>query len=121
MSQETLTVILEEQGPVVLPRRVRVSCLMEQGILWIQPAGYGNPVSAKGCPIRLELCRGRLRLIVYSDIGDEDPLLIDMEGAADPKLITCNWCGQAIQGPPVQWQTLPFCSSSCMDACRAVQ
>ncbi|HML75731.1 MAG TPA: hypothetical protein PKB02_14675 [Anaerohalosphaeraceae bacterium] len=89
MSQNTFTLVLEEQGPAVLPRRVPVTCLVEQGKLWIRPAGYGNKTSASGCgyPISLELWQGRLRLIVFNAICDEDPLILDMENALESALV----------------------------------
>ena len=58
----------------------------------IFPEGYGDFSSADGhgCPVFLELYRGRLRLIVFSDINNQEPTIIDLEAARDEHHISCE-------------------------------
>ena len=51
----------------------------------VKPEGFGDHGSADGhgVPITLELYEGRLRLIVFPDINEEEPTIIDMEGARE--------------------------------------
>lgn len=42
----------------------------------IRPSGYGNPVS-------LDFYEGKLRLLVNADPDEEEPLVIDLEGAKE--------------------------------------
>ena len=58
----------------------------------IFPAGYGDFGSAPGhgCPVFLELYQGRLRLIVFSDINNQEPTIIDLEAARDEQHIPCE-------------------------------
>jgi len=58
--------------------------------LSIFPQGYGDFASAEGngCPVFLELFQGRLRLIVFADIEQEDPThVIDLEMAREDQAI----------------------------------
>lgn len=66
-----------------LPIRVVVSPL---GVS-IYANGYGDYGTAQGhgSPVFLELHRGRLRLIVWSDINNEDPTIISLEGAREDR------------------------------------
>lgn len=49
--------------------------------------GYGDYGSAEGhgCPVSLELYRGKLRLIVFPDINCEAPTIIDLSGAREDR------------------------------------
>ena len=51
----------------------------------MQPEGYGDKYSAEGhgCPVGLEIWQGRLRLIVFDDINEEDPQIFDLENARE--------------------------------------
>lgn len=52
--------------------------------LEIQPHGYGEPTAEPpGSPVCLELYEGRLRLIVWNDINEEEPRILDLEGARE--------------------------------------
>ncbi len=59
--------------------------LCEHGKLWIRPSGYGDACSedGQGFPIALELWQGRLRLVVFDDINNEEPQIIDLENARE--------------------------------------
>lgn len=52
------------------------------------PEGFGNATmtDGHGVPVILELWEGRLRLLVWADINQEDPThIIDLEGAREDK------------------------------------
>ncbi len=85
MNTERFAVTLHEQSGDAPKRAIKVNFLSESGKLWIQPEGYGDKTSAKGCgyPIALEVWEGRLRLIVFDDIHCEDPQIIDLEKARE--------------------------------------
>ena len=53
------------------------------------PEGYGDFGSADGhgCPVFLELYEGRLRLIVFADINEQDPTIIDLDRAREDRRI----------------------------------
>jgi hypothetical protein len=66
----------------LLPVRV----VANESSISIFPQGYGDLGSTEGhgCPVFLELNEGRLRLIVFADIKQEDPThIIDLEGARE--------------------------------------
>ncbi len=85
MTQETATIVLKEQCADVPPHEIKTRISSKGGQLWIQPEGYGDKCSADGygCPIGLEIWQGRLRLIVYGDINEEEPRIIDLENARE--------------------------------------
>ena len=58
--------------------------------LLIKVRGYGDHDSqdGHGCPIILERLNGRLRLVVYNDINDEEPQIIDLEGARESERLS---------------------------------
>jgi len=64
-----------------LAKRRKTTILSEGGKIWIQPQGYGDKCSADGAgwPIAIEIWQGRLRLIVFDDINEEEPQIIDLE------------------------------------------
>ena len=51
----------------------------------IFPQGHGDFGSADGhgCPLFLELYKGRLRVIAFPDINSEDPQIIDLSSARE--------------------------------------
>ena len=56
--------------------------------LSIFPQGYGDfgSMDGHGCPVFLELYQGRLRLVVFAEINQEDPThIIDVEGASEAR------------------------------------
>jgi len=57
----------------------------EDGIL-IKPKGYGDfcTDNGYGSPVLIELCNGHPRVVVWSDINQEDPThIVSLEGAAE--------------------------------------
>lgn len=57
----------------------------KDGIL-IRPKGYGDHYTENGhgWPVLVELCNGQPRLVVWSDINQEDPThIISLDGAAE--------------------------------------
>ena len=58
----------------------------------IFPDGYGDfgSTPGHGCPVFLELYQGRLRLIVFPDINNQEPIIIDLEAARDEHHIPCE-------------------------------
>lgn len=70
------------------PINVEVEMEEEHGMSWllIRPEGYGDLVSddGKGYPVALEMVDGKLRLVIWGDINNEDPThVIDLEGARE--------------------------------------
>ncbi len=53
--------------------------------IWIEPEGYSDMDTAEefsSAIVTLEVCKGKLRLVVWADINKEDPThVIDLEGA----------------------------------------
>ncbi|NLE27030.1 MAG: hypothetical protein GX625_17150 [Clostridiaceae bacterium] len=76
---------VRELSPDYSPVEIPVHLLCEHGKLWIRPRGYGDACSEEGYgfPIALELWQGRLRLVVFSDINNEEPQIIDLEKAKE--------------------------------------
>lgn len=64
--------------------KTKVECSNQS--IYIMPDGYGDCSSnnGHGCPIMLEVWEGELRVVVWSDINDEDPThIISLEGARE--------------------------------------
>ena len=60
-------------------------------VISVYPEGYGDCGSADGhgCPLFIELYQGRLRVVAFPNINNEDPQIIDLSGAReDTRLIT---------------------------------
>lgn len=91
MSEEksqSMTAVLSDGDPKQtgsLKVRVAATC----SAISIFPEGYGDFGSADGhgSPVFLELYEGRLRLIVFSDINEQDPTIIDLDGAREDRRI----------------------------------
>ena len=51
----------------------------------IYPEGHGDFGSADGhgCPLFIELYQGRLRVIAFPNINEQDPQIIDLSGARE--------------------------------------
>ncbi len=77
--------VIKEQCADVLPTEIKVKILSEGGQIWIGAAGYGEKCAddGKGFPIGIEIWQGRLRLIVFNDINNEEPQIIDLENAKE--------------------------------------
>ena len=118
MKTERFTVMLQEQSSEEPERMINVMFISEAGKLWIQPEGYGDKTSAKGCgyPIALEIWEGRLRLIVFDDIHCEDPQILDLENAGErcrnETINSPEPCGNGqgltISRPPTESGSLPL-------------
>lgn len=60
-------------------------------VISVYPQGYGDCGSADGhgCPLFIELYQGRLRVVAFPNINNENPQVIDLSGAReDTRLIT---------------------------------
>ena len=49
----------------------------------ITPKGYGHQEMEDGPSILIEVYEGRLRVLVWPNINNADPLIVDMEGARE--------------------------------------
>ena len=114
--------IITEQCQDAPSREITVNILSKNGQIWIQPEGYGEKcaMDGKGFPIGIEIWQGRLRLIVFDDINEENPKIIDLEKAKETARMRCNWCKKEVETDSIKWKGLLFCSEPCLDACRAV-
>ncbi len=86
--RQSLTTILNDADPEH-SERLRVRVAANDSAISIFPAGYGDFSSAPGhgCPVFLELFQGRLRLIVFADINEQDPAIIDLDRAREDRRI----------------------------------
>ncbi len=63
-------------------QKVKVSVERDNLALIVHPEGYAVWDTDNSAPIILERYEGRLRLIVWADINEEEPThIIDLEGA----------------------------------------
>jgi len=65
-----------------LPVKVEIS----NGSIYIFPEGYGDNCSEDGCgcPVMIEIWEGKLRVVIWSDINNENaPENISLEGARE--------------------------------------
>lgn len=78
-------ITLKELSPDHPCREIKTHLLCEYGKFWIRPEGFGDAYSLEGdgWPIGLELWQGRLRLLVFTDINNEEPQIIDLEKAKE--------------------------------------
>ncbi len=74
---------IREQGEG--DRKLKIRVTSEGGSLNIYPEGYGDCDSADGhgVPVFLELWEARLRVVVFADINEQDPQIIDIEAAKE--------------------------------------
>lgn len=82
---QQMELTLKELSPDRPKATVPVHLLCEHGKLWIRPQGYADACSeeGQGFPIALELWQGRLRLVVFSEINNEEPQILDLENARE--------------------------------------
>jgi hypothetical protein len=76
------TINIKEQHPDFNSDPVKVDVIVDKelGTLEIFPAGYEH--ANGGSPIYMEIYKGELRLVVWSDINKEDPThIINMQEA----------------------------------------
>ena len=66
---------------------VHIIVEFEGGQICIRPQGYGDRTSpdGQGFPIVVELIDGEVRVAVWPDINEEEPVLISLEGARESK------------------------------------
>lgn len=72
---------------------VTVKCEKDDLCLMIGVKGYGEHCSAdgQGHPVLLERFQGKLRLVIWADINQEDPThIIELEGAREDRRIADN-------------------------------
>ena|ERR1035437_9316861 len=64
-----------------------IPCVIEasNGRIWIAPQGYGEQSAKKGCgfPIGVELYDGKLSVMLWTDLNEGNPLIVDMENAKE--------------------------------------
>ena len=88
---QSLTTHLTDADPDH-PGFIPVRIVSNQSAISIFPEGFGDFGSAPGhgCPVFLELYKGRLRLIVFPDINNQEPTIIDLEAARDEQPVACD-------------------------------
>ena len=85
---QSMTAVLSDGAPNQAGSlKVRVTA--DSSTVSIFPERYGDFGSADGhgCPVFLELYEGRLRLVVFADINEQDPTIIDLDGAREARRI----------------------------------
>ncbi|MEN6383640.1 MAG: hypothetical protein ABFD79_00410 [Phycisphaerales bacterium] len=77
--------LTEQSADCLLPSELKVKILSEAGQIWIQPQGFGKKCVSddEGFPVGIEIWQGKLRLIVFDDINEEDPKIIVLENAKE--------------------------------------
>ena len=123
ITKQTMSCTIREQ--LSESKQIELSCdiFCSGRQLLVRPRGYGEPSASdnEGWPIGIEIWEGKLRLIVFDDINNEDPKIIDMEGAKETNRIPkCNWCGEVIKGDsPIIYEGTSYCSGKCLDKDKA--
>jgi len=66
-------------------RKLQITVTDKGGALNIYPQGYGDFSSADGhgTPIFVEIWEGRLRLVTWADINEQEPVVTDLESAKE--------------------------------------
>ena len=87
----SLTTVLNDADPDH-HKSLPIKIVSNDSAISIFPEGYGDfgSASGHGCPVFLELYQGRLRLIVFPDINNQEPIIIDLEAARDEHHIPCE-------------------------------
>ena len=84
-------------------KKVKTVVELSNDSIYISPKGYGDcgTEDGHGCPVMLEIWEGELRVVVWSDINQEDPThIISIAGAKEELRIktddegNCIYCGQ---------------------------
>lgn len=79
-----ITVLQDVMSEAGDAKTVSVGIVATHEAIYIMPVGYGDGASADGygCPVLLELCDNKLRLVAWPDVNDEtDNPIIDLENA----------------------------------------
>ena len=81
-----LSVMLKDQCS---DNELKVEIHSDPNWIWLCPDGYSDNQSqnGEGMVVGLELYDGRLRLLVYSDINEQDPQIIDLQNALETNRI----------------------------------
>ncbi len=81
------TTIIKEQCSESEPVEIKMNILFKGGQIWIQPEGYGEKCVMDGeeYPIGIEIWQGKLRLLVFDDISNEEAKIIDLENAKESR------------------------------------
>ena len=86
--ETTIVAAISEQ--IIEPKdcpRMPVSCEIKDinGSLFIYLKGYGEhgTENGYGAPVVIEMAKGRLRALIWTDINKQDPMIVDLEGAAE--------------------------------------
>jgi len=60
---------------------------LENGVIYIRPEGYGDcgTEDGYGCPVLIEYYEGSLRVVVWNDINQEDPMVLKLDNAHESK------------------------------------
>ena len=89
--KQSLTARLNDADPES-SATLRVRVTANDSAISIFPNGYGDFGSAPGhgCPVFLEFYQGRLRLVVFGDINNQEPTIIDLESAREDQHVPCE-------------------------------
>lgn len=81
-SQTLHTVLRDPEGKGTLDIIVELNDI---GSLEIKPKGYGScgMENGQGCPLYLDLHEGKLKIVYFDDVNDEDNKSISLEGARE--------------------------------------
>ena len=88
MCQRELETTLIDADPSFGGRQP-IKVVADQRGVSIEAKGYGDCCSAEGhgSPVFLELHQGHLRLIVFTNINEQEPKIIDLEAAREDQRI----------------------------------
>lgn len=81
-ADEQLSVELREVIDTFPPRKVKTAIYARGSGICIESEGYSDHGSEDGSIVVLEVHEGRLRLLVWADINEQDPSIVDLEGAS---------------------------------------
>jgi len=78
-------------------RSLKVKVQLRGNGIFVMPKGYGDCASqdGHGTPVMIEYYEGDLRVLVWSDINQEDPTyILSLDKALESKRKSCGKCGQ---------------------------
>jgi len=83
------TLASQGDGPQNLERSGHVELLDHGRGLQIFVKGHGEKTAmpGNGTPIYIEIWEGKLRVILWPDINEEDPIIVNMDGAREELLV----------------------------------
>ena len=89
MQEQEQTVTLKDKGNT--DKQVEIKIKSDSDCIAIFPSSYGEKSAQDGygAPVLLEIWDGELRVVVWSDINDDDPTdIISLEGAREDTRIS---------------------------------